>query len=99
LGFQYPARVTPFVEGRFVAGMAGATVLNTPVVSYMYVGGIDGGIELYVVDRFYLTAAIGWAHPVYSGVDLVALRAHPMLDPPRKDFATDSLTIKVGIGF
>ena len=63
----------------------------------MYEGGIDTGIEVYVARRFYLSAAIGWAHPVYGGVDVAALNAEPDVIM-RKDFATDSFTFKVGLG-
>jgi hypothetical protein len=98
VGLQYPARVTPFVDGRFVAGLIGGSALGQTVVSYMYTGGIDSGIELYIAGRFYLTAAIGWAHPVYSGIDIAYTRANPKLAPHRKEFADDSFTFKIGFG-
>jgi hypothetical protein len=98
VGVQFPARVTPFIDARFVAGIAGADVLNNAVVSYMYMGGIEGGIELYYARRFYLTAAIGWVHPVYSGADIDYVRAHPMMQPVRKEFSDDTFTFKIGLG-
>jgi hypothetical protein len=98
LGFQYPARVTPFVDARFSAGLAGGSDLGFIAVSYMYTGGLEAGVELYVAGRFYLTAALGWAHPVYSGIDLTALMLNPMLQPPRKEFSDDTFTFKVGFG-
>jgi hypothetical protein len=98
LGFQYPGRVTPFLEGRFDAGLLGGSAAGATAVSYIYMGGIDTGIELYVTGRFYVTAAIGWVHPVYSGVDIDWVLAHPGMAPARKDFESDSFTFKVGIG-
>jgi hypothetical protein len=98
LGLQWPARVTPFVEGRFNAGLLGGTAAGATAISWIYTGGIDTGIEVYYARRFYVTAAIGWAHPVYSGVDVGWVKAHPGLSPARKDFETDSFTFKVGLG-
>jgi hypothetical protein len=99
LGLQYPWRVTPFLDARFNAGLIGASFMGQSAVSYIYTGGLEAGIELYVVSRLYLTAAVGWAHPVFSGIDINSVIAHPMLDPERKDFAADTFTFKVGFGF
>ena len=98
LGFQYPWRVTPFLEGRFDAGLLGGSAAGTTAVSWIYMGGLDTGIELYVARRFYFTGAIGWVHSVYSGVDIDWVKAHPGLAPSRKDFSSDSFTVKVGVG-
>ena len=70
-------RVTPFLEGRFVAGIMGGSYMGQAAVSWIYEGGIDTGIEVYYARRFYVSAAIGWAHPVYGGVDVAALNAEP----------------------
>jgi hypothetical protein len=98
VGFQYPARVTPFLEGRFVAGLMGGSAMGATAVSYTYMGGLETGAEIYVGGRFYFSAAIGWVHPVYSGVDIDWVKAHPGLAPARKDFAADAFTFKVGLG-
>jgi hypothetical protein len=98
LGLQWPARVTPFLEGRFLAGLIAGTVLGHAAVSYLYGGGVEAGIEVYYAKRFYVTIALGWVHPVYAGVDIAALMANPTSNPPRKDFASDSFTLKVGLG-
>jgi hypothetical protein len=98
LGMQYPWRVTPFVEGRFTAGLIGASYMGQSAVSYLYVGGLEAGASFYVVSRFHLTASLGWAHPVFSGIDVDYVKAHPMLDPARKDFAADTFTFKLGLG-
>jgi hypothetical protein len=61
-------------------------------------GGIEAGVELYVASRFYFTASIGWLHPVFSGIDVEFVRKNPMLDPQRKEFANDTVTVKIGLG-
>ena len=73
LGMQYPARVTLFLEGRFVAGLVGGSFMGQAAVSWMYQGGIETGVEIYYWRRFYVSAAVGWAHPVYNGIDVAAL--------------------------
>jgi hypothetical protein len=98
LGFQYPARVTPYLEARFLAGLLGGTAMGATAVSYIYMGGLDTGLELYLGGRFYVTLGVGWVHPVFSAVDIDWVKAHPGLAPARKDFGSDSFTIKVGIG-
>jgi hypothetical protein len=96
LGLQWPMRVTPFLEGRFVAGLMGGAFMGQSAVSWIYEGGIDTGIEVYYARRFYVSAAIGWAHPVYGGVDVAQLNQNQII--VRKDFATDSFTFKIGLG-
>jgi hypothetical protein len=98
LGVQWPARVTPFLEARFVAGLIGGDYQSQALVSWMYQGGIEGGIDVYYARRFFISAALGWTHPVYGGIDAAALMAHPGSDPVRKTLSADSLTIKVGLG-
>jgi hypothetical protein len=96
LGLQLPMRVTPFLEGRFVAGIVGGSFMGQSAASWIYEGGIDTGIEVYYARRFYVSAAIGWAHPVYGGVDVTQLNENQVI--VRKDFATDSFTFKIGLG-
>lgn len=96
LGLQYPARVTPFVEGRFLAGILGGSYMGQDAVSWYYEGGIDTGIEVYYASRFYVSAAIGWVHPVYGGVDVAQLNQNQIIVP--KNFAADAFTFKVGLG-
>jgi hypothetical protein len=110
LGFQYPARFTPFVDGRFAFGALGGNLaqavavapnvsLSTAsAVTYLLVGGIDVGVEFYVMSRVYLTFAIGWARPIYRGVDYAALTANPSAPVTYADVATDTLTFKLGFG-
>jgi hypothetical protein len=94
-GFQYPARVTPFLDGRFVAGLVGGTIMGSQAVSWLYAGGLETGIELYYARRYYVTLAVGWMHPVYGGIDVGAIKNGSII---MRDFANDTLTFKVGLG-
>jgi hypothetical protein len=96
LGLQWPARVTPFVEGRFVAGLIGGSFMGQTAVSWTYQGGIETGVEIYYASRFYVSAAIGWARPVFGGVDVAQLNENQTI--VRKDFQSDTFTFKVGLG-
>jgi hypothetical protein len=110
-GLQYPARVTPFLDFRFVVGVVGATLtfanssgsVEKPVVSYAYVPALEGGISVYLASRFHLTVALGWAHPVYGGVDANAVQQqYEMGIKPTYDikpFGFDTATVRVGLGF
>jgi hypothetical protein len=95
-GLQYPARVTPFLDGRFVAGVVGGTVMSTTAVSWLYAGGLETGVEIYYARRYYLTLAVGWMHPVYGGIDVNAAMKNGALI--MRNFANDTLTFKVGLG-
>jgi len=111
-GFQYPARVTPFVEGRIAAGALGGrysgplakvggvtlSADNASTATFLYVGGIDAGVEVYAVSRFYVSAAIGWAHPVYTGPDVAAMTQNPTGGLVTRQIASDSFTFKIGVG-
>ena len=97
LGLQWPMRVTPFLEGRFAAGIMGGSFQGQSAVSWIYEGGIDTGIEVYVARRFYLSAAIGWAHPVYGGVDVDGAQSEPD-DRGAKTSRPTTFTFKVGLG-
>jgi hypothetical protein len=108
-GIQYPWRVTPFLDGRAVGGVlalaldggaasTAATVLGgTSAVTWIYGGGLESGIELYVVNRFYLSAAVGWMRTTWHGVDYAATLAARRME--FKDIVGDSVTVKAGLGF
>lgn len=98
LGFQYPWRLTPFLDGRFLAGIAGGEYQGHMLISYTWMGGIEGGVELYLVGRLFLSFAIGWVHIVYRGIDIEYAKNNPLNEPIGKDFASDSFTFKVGFG-
>ena len=47
---------------------------------------------------FFLSAAIGWVHPVYTGLDYTAMQANPSGGMQLKQVAGDTFTFKVGLG-
>ncbi len=102
-GLQYPARVTPYLDLRFSAGVIGAEIVGRKVVSYTYRPTLEGGLEVFVAGRLHLTAAVGWSHPVYGGVDANAIeQAIQMHQNPSytiEPFAFDTVTARVGLGF
>jgi hypothetical protein len=98
VGIQYPWRVTPFADFRFCAGLIGGEAGGAQGISFAYMVGLETGIAVYIVDRFYLTGALGWVHPVYRGIDVEYAMSHPLSDPIYKDFAYDSFTFKIGFG-
>jgi hypothetical protein len=108
-GFQYPARVTPFVEGRVAAGVlsargsgamtfAGMTVTDPSIVTWMVNGGIETGIEVYTWRRTYLSAAIGWVRTTWRGPDVTAMISNPSAGVQTKNLESDSFTFKLGFG-
>jgi len=105
VAFQYPARATPFLEGRAFAGViggrfdgavtiAGSSVMNASAATYIYGGGVDGGLELYTFGRAYLSMAIGWVHTTWHAVDFGKSQTAMVF----KDLEGDSISVKVGIG-
>ena len=98
LGFQYPWRVTPFIDGRLVAGLLGGDVIGQTAIAWIYMAGFDSGIELYIAGRFYVSVAIGYLHTGYNGVDLPYTKAHPTEDARREVISGDTFTFKIGLG-
>src|SRR5581483_6836600 len=111
VGFQYPWRVTPFVEGRFAGGVlsgnfdgtvtvpgTNVSMSNASEVTWMYGGGLDVGAEFYTVKRLYLSAAVGWVRTTWHGLDVAAMQNDPLGGLRYKDLTGDSFTLKVGFG-
>jgi hypothetical protein len=77
--------------------------LGHSVVSYQYRPTLEGGLSVFIAGRFHLTAAVGWTHPVYGGVDANAVQQ--MINAGQKPqfdvqaFAFDTVTVRVGLGF
>jgi hypothetical protein len=96
LGVQWPMRVTPFLEGRFAAGIIGGSYRGDALFGWIYLGGLDGGVEIHCWRHVFASAAIGWTHPVYQAVDVTSV-AHGQ--SAMRTYATDSLSLLVGLGF
>jgi hypothetical protein len=106
---QYPARVTPFLEGRFVAGVlsgqldgaltiGGASLGGSSATAWAYGGGLETGAEIYVYRRVYLSAALGWMRTTWHGVDVATTMQHPTAGIAYKDLVGDTVTLKLGCG-
>jgi len=112
LGVQVPMRVTPFLDGRFAAGLlsgrldsstvtvgsASVTMPQSAALTALWGGGLETGVEVYTVGRAYLSAAIGWMRTTWRGLDVAAMAAGASASAASKDLTHDSFTLKVGLG-
>jgi hypothetical protein len=103
-GLQLPGRVTPFIEGRLAGGVMGATLEETVMVTgvgvsgasaatWMYLRGVNAGVEVYTFGRAYVSAALGWVRSTYRGADYDAMNGLKFMDVTR-----DSFLLKLGLG-
>lgn len=109
-GVQYPARVTPFVEGHAAGGFMTATldhpvtfgavtVRNASGTTWLVTRGLDAGGELYVYGRAYLSFSLGWMRSTWASPDY-----NPYAPPAANQnlrivtVTADSLLWKVGLG-
>jgi hypothetical protein len=83
VGVQYPARITPFVEGHLAGGfmgatldrpitVAGVTVANASGTTWLVTRGLDAGGEFYVLgrSRAYVAVSLGWMRSSWASPDL-----------------------------
>lgn len=109
LGFQVPMRVTPFVDARGFGGVLTGqfdrpvTIGNTVVedgsaTTYIYGGGIESGVEIYLVKRMYLSLAVGWMRTTWRGIDYKAIVEAPDDGVKYRNLTGDTLTFKAGLG-
>jgi len=109
VGVQYPARVTPFLEGRFVGGALSGQLDGTLVIgntahtgisaaTWIYGGGLETGVEVYLHSRVYVSGALGWMRSTWHGLDVPTMMQNPTGGLVYKDLVNDSFTIKVGLG-
>jgi len=109
-GVQYPARVTPFVEGHAAGGFMTAkldrpltvgaiTVRDASGTTWLVVRGLDAGAELYVFKRAYLSFSLGWIRSTWASPDYNPYAAPAANQNLRITTVTaDSLLWKVGLG-
>jgi len=108
-GVQLPGRVTPFVEGRLTGGaltghtegpinVAGVTVTQASATTYLYGWGVDGGAELYVLGRGYLSLSLGWLHTTWRGATDSAPPGASVPNIVLTDVTHDSFIFKAGVG-
>jgi hypothetical protein len=112
LGVQFPARVTPFVEGRAAAGALGgtldgtlaipgstSTISNVSAVTWMYAMGVDAGAEVYFAGRAYVSLGIGWIRTTWGAArydTMVTNNGGGTLK--LQNIEHDSLLLKAGLG-
>jgi hypothetical protein len=62
-GFQLPGRFTPFIEGLAGAGYMRRLQGGSSSPTAYWQLGIDGGVEVYVAKRAYVSVAVGYLRP------------------------------------
>jgi hypothetical protein len=110
-GLQYPARITPFVEGNLSGGLlegsldsaiaipgTSLSISGGSAVTWIYGRGVDVGAELYTVGRLYVSGAIGWLRTTWRGPDVAAMAEAPAAGFVFRDYTADSVTVKLGLG-
>jgi hypothetical protein len=110
-GLQYPARVTPFVEGRAAAGALGgtldgtvtipgstATVSDVSAVTWMYATGLDAGAEVYFAGRAYVSLGLGWVRTTWGAARYDSTAASAGSSLKLENVQHDSLLLKAGLG-
>jgi hypothetical protein len=108
-GMQYPARVTPFVEGHLSGGIlsgrvdgavtVGETTLNgASGTTWLYGRGVSVGAEAYVSGRMYVSGSLGWMRATWGAPDVTAGLQNPQAPARLVDVTSDSLLWRVGLG-
>jgi hypothetical protein len=110
-GLQYPARITPFIEGNLAGGLlegsldsaiaipgTSLSISGGSAVTWIYGRGVDVGAELYTVGRLYVSGAIGWLRTTWHGPDVAAMAEAPAAGFVFRDYTADSVTFKLGLG-
>lgn len=108
-GVQLPGRITPFVEGRLTGGalsghtqgpidVAGVTVTQASATTYLYGYGVNGGAEIYVLGRGYVSLSLGWLHTTWRGATDVTSPGASSPDIALTNVTHDSFVFKAGIG-
>ena len=110
-GAQYPTRgpVTPYVEGRFSAGLlagdaAGAVAVpgstvsleGASAVTWIYTRGLDVGAQVATIGRLTIAGSLGWQRSTWRGID--PSTATSLSTVQAKDLTNDSFTFKLGLG-
>lgn len=102
-GVQYPARVTPFLDVKLSAGVIGATIEGHKVATYEYRPTIEAGLEFFAARSFHFTVAVGYAHPIYGGVDARLIKAQIAAGQTPSftvhSVGWDTVTARAGVGF
>jgi hypothetical protein len=109
IGVQYPARITPFVEGHIDGGFMsasvdrpvminGVTVENAAGTTWLYGRGINAGAEFYAFGRAYLSGSVGWMRATWGSPDTSAPAQGSSAQIRFENVTSDSLMWKLGLG-
>jgi hypothetical protein len=103
LGLQWPGFVTPFVEGSAGIGYLNRTEVGQTEPTAIWAFGADCGVNIHFSGRAYVTASVGWLHPVWLLINASAvvnrsaagvMSGSSVLD----QVYADSFVFKLGIG-
>lgn len=108
-GAQYPARITPFVEGHVAGGFMTAkldrpvmvgtlTVRNASGTTWLVTRGLNAGAEMYVFGRAYLSFSLGWIRSTWASPDYNPNAPAANTNLRITTVTADSLLWKVGLG-
>ncbi len=112
LALQFPARVSPFIQGNLAGGLLAGNLdgaLSIPGTSvsltggsaatWIYTRGADLGVQLYAFGSLHLTASVGWVRATWRDLDTAAMVAARSTTLRFKDVTNDSFVSKIGVGF
>jgi hypothetical protein len=94
-GLQRPGLVTPFVDAQVGGAYLRRFVVEQEQPTFLWAFGIDGGLAVHVAGSFYLSASVGWFHPVWLLISTDVLSGGKDLF---KQVYADTLAFKVGMG-
>jgi hypothetical protein len=111
-GLQLPGRITPFVEGRFAAGILGGTLegsltipgtavslLGVSAATWLYARGANAGVEIYTFGRGYVSLGAGWVRTTWGSATYEAMVTNMGGSGLRfVNVNHDSFLFKVGLG-
>jgi len=97
LGVQRPAIWTPFVEGAVGGGYLKRTVVSQEQPTALWDFGVSAGVLYHFAPPAFVSAALGWIHPVWLLVNPSVTRGDTS-DLVRQVY-TDALTVKLSLGF
>lgn len=109
VGAQYPARITPFIEGHAAGGFMTAkldrpvtigtvTVRDASGTTWLVTRGLDAGAEVYVMGRAYLSFSLGWMRSTWASPDYNPNAPATNQNLRITTVTADSLLWKVGLG-
>ncbi len=109
VGAQYPARITPFVEGHLSGGFMTATLDRATVINgvaidsasgttWLVTRGLDAGAEIYTFGRAYVSTAIGWMRTTWASPAYDTSMPNSSGSFRIVSVTGDSLLWKIGVG-